>query len=99
MAYLADRRLYVTEDGRMVEAGDPDARWLLVGAGSELSDAVAAKYGLTLSAVIEPESKPEAEAPTSDASGWEPETETPPVEPEAPIVIKPESKRQRKPKQ
>lgn len=47
MTWQADRRLYLTEDQRLVEAGDLDARWLLVAEGGELSDAAAEQYGLT----------------------------------------------------
>ncbi len=91
MPYIADRRLYVTEDDRVVEAGDPDARWLLCAAGSELSDAVAAKYGLIPSATIEAAAEPEVEAPPAEASGWEPEPAT--IEAAAEPEVKPKRSR------
>ena len=47
---ISDRRLYVTEDGsRVVEEGDTDGAFLLVGAGSEIPSAVAEKHKLRIS--------------------------------------------------
>lgn len=47
MAYRSDRALYLNADKtEVVEEGDPNAAFLLVGAGSEIDDADAAKYGL-----------------------------------------------------
>ena len=46
----SDRRLYVTADGaRVVEEGDPDGAFLLVGAGSEIEPDVAEKHKLRIS--------------------------------------------------
>jgi hypothetical protein len=46
MAYVSDRRLYLTRDDKVVEEGDPTAAFLLVGEGCELPDDIAAQYGL-----------------------------------------------------
>lgn len=47
MTYISNKRLFVTEDRSTVVAeDDPRARFLLVGEGGELPDAVAAQYGL-----------------------------------------------------
>ena len=44
---LSNKRLYLTADrSRVVEEGNPDAAFLLVGAGCELHDTVARQYGL-----------------------------------------------------
>ena len=46
----SDRRLYVTADGaQVVEEGDPDGAFLLVGAGSEIHGDVAEKHKLRIS--------------------------------------------------
>jgi hypothetical protein len=47
MAWISDRRLYLTDDDHVVEDGDPRAARLLVGAGGVLDDATAERYGLT----------------------------------------------------
>jgi hypothetical protein len=47
MPYTSDKRLYLTEDGQVVEEGDPRAAILLVGEGGQLSDEDARRYGLT----------------------------------------------------
>lgn len=58
---IATERWYLTEDGRSVREGDPDARRLIVAAGAEIADALARQYGLLPStkasyeAVVEPE--------------------------------------------
>ena len=45
----SDRRLYLTADkSRVVEEGDLEAAYLLVGEGGELEDELAARYGLSL---------------------------------------------------
>ena len=44
---IADRRLYLTADReRVVEEGDPDAAFLFVTPGKQISDADAERYGL-----------------------------------------------------
>jgi hypothetical protein len=44
---LSPKRLYLTSDrSRVVEENDPDAAFLLVGAGCELNDTIARQYGL-----------------------------------------------------
>lgn len=53
--HISDRRLYLDDTGHVVEAGAPDARWLLCAAGAELSDEVAAQYGLDAPAEVEPQ--------------------------------------------
>lgn len=49
-------RLCLTEDGRLVDESDPDARWLYCLPGHRVSLAEAIKYGL-VSAEPEPEPK------------------------------------------
>ena len=45
--FTSDRRLYVTADKeRVVEEGDPEAAFLLVGAGSSVDPEIARKYSL-----------------------------------------------------
>lgn len=47
MPFQSDRALYLNADRtEVVEEGDPEAAFLLVGAGSEIDDADAARYGL-----------------------------------------------------
>jgi hypothetical protein len=46
MPWKADRRLYLSEDGKVAEEGDPAARTLLIGEGGEMPLADARKYGL-----------------------------------------------------
>lgn len=49
MAFVADRRLCLTQDkSRVVEEGDPSSAWLLVPAGGEVSEEAAKAYGLTV---------------------------------------------------
>ena len=58
---IADRRLYLTADReRVVEEGDPDAAFLFVTPGKEVSDADAERYGL--------KPKAKAEAKQADES-------------------------------
>lgn len=46
--FKSDKRLYVNRDEtEIVEEGSPEAASLLVGAGGEIPDEVAKKYGLT----------------------------------------------------
>ena len=46
-AWVADRRLYLTKGReRVVEAGDPEAKSLLVGKGAKVTDADCKQYGL-----------------------------------------------------
>jgi len=60
-----DRRLYLVEDkSRVVEAGDPDARWLLCPAGGEVPRADAERYGLFDEPTPEAEPVEEKAAPT-----------------------------------
>lgn len=46
MAIKLDRPLYLTADKKIVEEGDPAARFVLGVAGSEINDADAKLYGL-----------------------------------------------------
>jgi hypothetical protein len=46
MPYTAEERLYLDADGNVVKEGDPKAATLLVGAGGQLSDEDARRYGL-----------------------------------------------------
>lgn len=48
MTYRSDKRLYLNNDrSKVVEEGDADAAFLLVGEGGEISDQEAKQYGLT----------------------------------------------------
>lgn len=70
-AVRSDKRLYLVEDkSRVVEEGDPDARWLLCAAGGEVPHALAERYGLLGS----PAPEPGAEA---DEPGEQPKARTP----------------------
>lgn len=54
MAYISDRRLYLNADkSRVVEEGDPDASFLLVGEGGQLPDDEALQWGLKSSGKTE----------------------------------------------
>lgn len=44
---IITRRVYRTNDGRFVGEGDPDAAFLAYSAGTEISDRLAERYGLT----------------------------------------------------
>lgn len=45
--YIAKHRIFLTEDrSRAVLAGDPEARFLLVGVGGEVDNATARRYDL-----------------------------------------------------
>jgi len=68
---IATQRLYRTEDDRIVPEGDPDARWLFASAGTEISAADAAKYGLDAAAepaAAEPASADEEAPAEPDAA-------------------------------
>lgn len=70
-AIRSDKRLYLVEDkSRVVEEGDPDARWLLCPAGGDVPHALAERYGLLDS----PEPEPAAEP---DEPGEQPKARTP----------------------
>lgn len=45
--YVSARRLFLTPAGTVAEAGDADARYLLVGIGGSLPQDLAAELGLT----------------------------------------------------
>ena len=74
--WTSDRRIYLTKDGKPVEAGDPNAAQLLVAAGGQIPLADAEKYGLVTvtPAVIESnlppleEEQPEEELPEEEQS-------------------------------
>jgi hypothetical protein len=57
-AYIADRRLYLAADGRVVEARDPDKLTLLVPAGGSLPFEWARALGL----IADPQPQPEPAA-------------------------------------
>lgn len=70
MPYKSDVALYLNADKtKVVHEGDPDAAFLLVGAGSEIDESEAEKYGLKSStnaedkAVAAPEEDKAAEPP------------------------------------
>lgn len=64
MGFTTDRRLWLTADKeRVVEEGDPDAAFLFVSAGKEVSDEDASRYGLDAPAPAPaPEPEPEKQA-------------------------------------
>lgn len=65
MPYQSDRALYLNADKtEVLEEGDPNAAYLLVGAGSELDDSEAAKYGLKSA----PKQEDKQAAPEGDKS-------------------------------
>lgn len=65
--YIADRDLYLTKDGRVVEATDPARLTVLVFAGGSLSAARARELGLIpeKSATRDQAPAPEEDAPTT----------------------------------
>lgn len=72
--YTATERLYLTDDDppQVVKEGDPRARRLLVGAGSQLPHAQAVQYGLVGGALPVPvpdnAPPPDDTAPQADAA-------------------------------
>jgi hypothetical protein len=67
--FISHRRLYLNSDrSRVVEESDPDAAFLLIGAGGSLDDATARQYGLikdaplTASSVLLAAPAPDAES-------------------------------------
>lgn len=65
MTYISDKRLCVNADeSKVVDCDSPDAAYLLVGEGGELTDEQAKKYGLSDKgkAKAEPEAAPEPKA-------------------------------------
>lgn len=76
MPFISDKRLYLNVDKSKVVAEDsPDAAFLLVGEGGEVSDEDAKTYGLKAPQRTEvTEVKPEAEAAEAEAK-MEPEPE------------------------
>jgi hypothetical protein len=65
---IADKRYYLTADGRAVEEGHPDAATLLFGKGTEITEATAAAYGLSNFATHEQESRESATMRQLDAA-------------------------------
>lgn len=66
--FTSDRALYLNADkSEVVEAGSPDAAFLLVGAGSEIPDEEAARYGLKSAKKVEDkQAGPEADKSLDD---------------------------------
>lgn len=54
-----ERRLYLTEDDRLVEEGDPDGRWLWCTPGMQVPREQAERYGLLKEPEPEPDEAPE----------------------------------------
>lgn len=68
MVWTSDRRLWLTADReRVVEDGDAEAAFLLVGKGGELSDAEAKQYGLKRRARAEAADDDEDDEPAAKA--------------------------------
>lgn len=64
VAFISDRRLYLTADrSAVVEEGDPAGAYLLVGQGGEVPTAVARQYGLKAPGTQPPDAAPEAKEP------------------------------------
>jgi hypothetical protein len=68
MSYTSDKRLYLTADDQVVEEGDERAVSLLVGAGGQLSDAQAAKYGLGRAREATPQAAPKSDVPAAESA-------------------------------
>jgi hypothetical protein len=60
--YLSDKALWLTEDARVVELGDTEARYVLVGEGGNLPLGVAQALGLTGTKKEQSEAKATIEA-------------------------------------
>lgn len=61
-SYVAGQRLYLdSEKSRVLEAGHPDAAYLLVAEGQELDYDVALKYGLVVEEAAAEGSLPQAD--------------------------------------
>jgi hypothetical protein len=60
---IADRRLYLDAEGRLVEDGDPRAASLLVAPGQELPDAEAERLGVKPHAGPEPHAEADEDGP------------------------------------
>jgi hypothetical protein len=98
MPWKADRRLYLDENGKVVEEGDEAARTLLIGEGGEMPLADARTYGLVDEGAAEeapaekatpaaPANKAVSKAPANKSMApVEPVAEAPPAEAEAPPV-------------
>lgn len=61
MTYIADKRLCLDADGKIVDCESTDARSLLVGEGGSLPDEEARKYGLVAGQEPTAESEPPAD--------------------------------------
>jgi hypothetical protein len=91
MPYKADKRYYLTEDGKVVEEGDAAARTLLIGEGGEMPLADARKYGLVDEGAAEevPAEKATPAAPANKAVSKAPANKAapapPPAEPNAEV--------------
>lgn len=71
---ISRERLYLTSDGAVVREGDPRAVTLLVGAGGELADSEAQRYGLLNNELQQPlEEKSVEAAPENKAVEFPPE--------------------------
>jgi hypothetical protein len=68
MAFKADRRLWLTEDDRVVDEGDPAARFLLVCEGGEVDAETVKKYDLKHREAPAAENKLSSKAPQNKAA-------------------------------
>jgi hypothetical protein len=75
MPFQSDKRLYLTADDQVVEEGDERAVSLLVGAGGQLSDAQAAKYGLGSAREATPQAAPKSDVPAAESEDGSAERE------------------------
>lgn len=66
--YISPTRLYADKDGNLVDEKDPKKAYLVVGAGGNLSDEDARRYGL----IEAPEEKAVTEPKTNKAIGKAP---------------------------
>ena len=72
-AYIADRRLYLDKNGKVVEANDPTRAVLLVGAGGTLPEARARELGLVAVPAPVEDEKAKADPPATKARKAAPE--------------------------
>lgn len=69
---IVDRRLYLTDDGELVEHGHPDAAFLWASEGTEVTEQEAERVGYKAAAAPDDKS---ADAPENKSAEPEPEEE------------------------
>ena len=76
--WKADRRLYLSEDGRVVDEGAPGRKTLLAAQGSEVPGVTCRRYGLGPFALMEAEADPTELETTGDTGETPAPSETEP---------------------